>query len=202
VRFDAVVLAGGRARRLGGIDKTMIEIGDTTLLERVLNSVTDASTVVVVGPRQTTRVSAVWTRERPRGAGPVHALRAGLTYVTAPLVAVMAADLPFVSREVTQRLIVAARDRDGAIVIDDDGRDQMMLGMYATEALRARLSRIANTVGASMGELIDGLDLQRVADAAAAFDCDTYDDVAAARQKVGDLSVGSMDERRLWGTRP
>jgi molybdopterin-guanine dinucleotide biosynthesis protein A len=202
VRFDAVVLAGGRARRLGGIDKTMIEIGDTTLLERVLNSVTDASTVVVVGPRQTTRVSAVWTRERPRGAGPVHALRAGLTYVTAPLVAVMAADLPFVSREVTQRLIVAARDRDGAIVIDDDGRDQMMLGMYATEALRARLSRIANTVGASMGELIDGLDLQRVADAAAAFDCDTDDDVAAARQKVGDLSVGSMDERRLWGTRP
>lgn len=40
--YDAVVLAGGSARRLGGADKPGLRVGDSTLIERVAAAVCDA----------------------------------------------------------------------------------------------------------------------------------------------------------------
>ncbi|WP_344329901.1 molybdenum cofactor guanylyltransferase, partial [Kitasatospora putterlickiae] len=70
--YDAIVPAGGAARRLGGADKPGLTIGGTTLLDRVLAACADARTTVVVGPaRPTARPGIRWTRERPPGGGPV-----------------------------------------------------------------------------------------------------------------------------------
>ncbi len=68
--WDALVLAGGSARRLGGVDKSAVTIGNQTLLERLLAAVGDAGGVVVVGPRRPLAVSRriVWTREQPLAA--------------------------------------------------------------------------------------------------------------------------------------
>jgi molybdopterin-guanine dinucleotide biosynthesis protein A len=195
VSIDAVVLAGGRARRFGGADKALIEIGGEPLLDRVVSALSDAERIVVVGPRRITPSGIVWVQEQPPGEGPVHALVAGLEHVGAEMVAVVAVDLPFVSRDAIRRLADAAQGRDGALVIDADGRDQMMLGVYRTDALRARLAELRQTSGASMKELIEGLDLERVEDAVSAFDCDTAADVLAAREKAGELGAESVDRR-------
>jgi molybdopterin-guanine dinucleotide biosynthesis protein A len=180
---------------LGGADKALIEIGGQTLLNRVLGALNDAGRIVVVGPRRLTPSDIVWVKEHPLGAGPVHALAAGLQHVGAELVVVVGVDLPFVSRDAIRRLADAARGRDGALVIDADGRDQMMLGVYRTDALRARSAELRRTSGASMKELIEGLDLERVEDAVSALDCDTADDVLAAREKAGELGAESVDRR-------
>lgn len=195
MRIDAVVLAGGRARRLGGADKALIEIAGHTLLDRVLGALNDVGRIVVVGPRRFTPSDIVWVKEHPPGAGPVHALAAGLQHVAAELVVVVGVDLPFVSHDAIRRLADAARGRDGALVIDADGRDQMMLGVYRTDVLRARSAELRKTSGASMKELIEGLDLERVEDAVSSFDCDTADDVRAAREKAGELRAESVDRR-------
>jgi molybdopterin-guanine dinucleotide biosynthesis protein A len=52
--FDAVVLAGGRAARLGGADKPGLVVGQRTLLGSAVSAVTEAgaSRVVVVGPQR------------------------------------------------------------------------------------------------------------------------------------------------------
>ena len=50
--WDAVVLAGGTARRMGGLDKTMLDVGGVALLDRVLGALGGGpATVVVVGRR-------------------------------------------------------------------------------------------------------------------------------------------------------
>ncbi|MFD5771575.1 molybdenum cofactor guanylyltransferase, partial [Streptomyces sp. NPDC127049] len=75
--YDAVVLAGGAARRLGGVDKPGLRVGGRALLDRVLAACAGARLTVVVGdPRPTVR-PVRWTRERPAGTGPVAALAAG-----------------------------------------------------------------------------------------------------------------------------
>jgi molybdopterin-guanine dinucleotide biosynthesis protein A len=180
--FDAVVLAGGSARRLGGVDKAALEVGGRSLLDRVLDAVADASRVVVVGPVRTTDAPVVWCREEPAGGGPVAALAAGLAHVQADRVVVLAGDLPFLTADVVTQLRDAATGRDGALVVDPDGRDQLLLGMWDAAALRAALP--AQPAGARLGETLGRLDPVRIridAEPAPWFDCDTEADLATAR---------------------
>jgi len=74
--YDAVILAGGRARRLGGLDKPGLDVGARTLVENVVAAVPGARRVVVVGPERGLR-KVIGVREDPPGSGPVPALRAG-----------------------------------------------------------------------------------------------------------------------------
>lgn len=105
--YDAIVLAGGAARRLGGADKPALHVGGRALLDRVLDACTDASTTVVVGGRRPTARPVRWTLEDPPGAGPVAALDAGLRATSAELVLVLSADLPFLDRATVETLLRA-----------------------------------------------------------------------------------------------
>ena len=69
--YTAVVLAGGRAARLGGQAKPQLEVGGRTMLAAVLAAVTDAARRVVVGPAQPVPADVVLVREGPPGGGPV-----------------------------------------------------------------------------------------------------------------------------------
>ncbi|MET9501800.1 NTP transferase domain-containing protein [Streptomyces sp. NPDC006622] len=187
---DALVLAGGGARRLGGADKPGVRVGGRALLDRVLGACGDAETTVVVAdPRPTTR-PVRWTREDPPGTGPVAALGAGLRHITAAHVVVLSADLPFLATDTVRRLLMAldAEGTEGALLTDADGRDQPLVAAYRTSALRRELSVLGEGDGGLGGlplrRLTAGLDLTRVPDPVASFDCDTWDDIAAARARI------------------
>ncbi|MDJ0380747.1 NTP transferase domain-containing protein [Streptomyces sp. G-G2] len=202
--YDAIVLAGGAARRLGGADKPALSVGGRALLDRVLDACADAAdTVVVGGPRPTAR-PVRWTREEPPGGGPLAALAAGLRHTTADLVLVLSADLPFLDRETVRALRRAATGEgapaegpvtdgpmaDGALLRDADGRDQPLVAAYRAESLRRELALLATEHGGLTGlplrALTAELELTRVsaAEPLASFDCDTWDDLAAARARI------------------
>ncbi|MGH3376563.1 MAG: NTP transferase domain-containing protein, partial [Actinoallomurus sp.] len=50
--YDAVVLAGGGARRLNGADKPGLRVGGRSLVAWVAAAVADAERLVLVGPRR------------------------------------------------------------------------------------------------------------------------------------------------------
>ncbi|MBR7828622.1 NTP transferase domain-containing protein [Actinospica sp. MGRD01-02] len=190
--FDAIVLAGGLARRLEGADKPALEIGGVSLLDRVVAACADAGEVVCVGPRRPTRRPVRWTREDPPGSGPVAALAAALDSTDrapAAHVVVLAADLPFLTADVVHSLWTAAAGRDGAVLADRAGKDQWLAACYRRSSLTAALDRLAGErgggAGASLKRLLAGFDLARVPDVAGgAFDCDTWEDVAHVRRLV------------------
>ncbi|UQS25073.1 NTP transferase domain-containing protein [Amycolatopsis thermalba] len=135
----AVVLAGGSARRLSGVDKPMLVVGGKPLLHRVIAAVGGADPVVVVGPARDGVAGVRWAREDPPGGGPAAALAAGLRHVTTSRVAVLAGDLAGVTPSTTERLTAALGDADGAILTDDAGRRQWLIGVWRTASLRAAL---------------------------------------------------------------
>jgi molybdopterin-guanine dinucleotide biosynthesis protein A len=106
------------------------------MLATVLAALDGAGPRVVVGPPQPVPDGVLLVREEPPGGGPVPALVAGLAAVgDAEVVAVLAADLPFV----TSALVTALRERltgDGVLVVDGTGRDQLLLGVWRTAVLR------------------------------------------------------------------
>lgn len=63
--YDAIVLAGGTARRLGGAAKPQLEVGGRTLLDRAVGAVSGAGRIVVVGPEQPFEHPAQHRVERP-----------------------------------------------------------------------------------------------------------------------------------------
>ncbi|RST20799.1 molybdenum cofactor guanylyltransferase [Streptomyces sp. WAC04770] len=193
--YDVIVLAGGAAKRLGGADKPAVRVGGRALLDRVLAACSGAGVTVVVGGRRPTSRPVVWTREVPEGGGPLAALGAGVRLTTAERVLVLSADLPFLGPATVDALLSAAGDdggedgREGALCTDPDGRDQPLLAVYRAEPLRRELALLATEHGSLAGlplRLLTGeLDLARVdAGPHAAFDCDTWEDIAAARARI------------------
>ena len=177
--FGGVVLAGGTAARMDGIDKAGLELGGRTLLEWAIDAFVDADEVVVVGPRSapTTR-PVTFTREDPPKGGPVAGLLTGVdALLGAPaVVGVLAVDMPRVTAYTVRRLRDAATGHDGAFLVDADGRRQLA-GVVSAARPRGVRPDLEHQHGMSLRALLAGLDLAAVpADGAEARDVDTWTD--------------------------
>lgn len=198
--YDAVVLTGGRSSRLGGVPKPELRIGGRTMAERVLAAVRDADRSIVVGPAARDVPVDLVTREEPPGGGPVAALAAGLVGVRAPMVAVLAADLPFLDAATVRMLREAlAADPAAALAlpVDAEGRDQLLCAVWRTAALRAALAEVGGPAGVALRAVVaaaPGPVVRIVGDGAGLppwFDCDTPGDLAAAREWAPPAREGS-----------
>lgn len=190
------MLAGGRATRAGGVDKPGLVVGERTLAASVVSAAVAAGAqrVILVGPDRPGLLAGrpgppgglVFVREKPPGSGPVPALRRGLAEVTAPVVAVLAADLPFLRARHLRPLVAAVGGGgDGAIMLDDSGREQWLAGCWRTAVLR---KAAAGYAGDSLYGLLAPLAPAMIRyDLAAGeappwLDCDTAEDLTRARQ--------------------
>src|SRR5947209_8147673 len=138
-----LVLAGGQGRRLGGVDKALVDIGGTTMLDRVLAAVAvHTDELVVVGPVRTTAVAGVhFTIEPSPGGGPVPAVAAGLAEVPdADVAVVLAVDLPLLSAEDVATLLAGLDETvDAVAAADHRGRPNPLLAAYRAGALCSTL---------------------------------------------------------------
>ena len=182
-RLGAIILTGGTAARMGGIDKASIELGGVTLLERALAATMGAVEVVVVGEEVPTTRPVTWTREDPVGGGPAAGLYAGLGWIRTDLVAVLAVDMPKVNAGTIARLTWAVEAGgydgpvDGAVLEDADGRTQPLCAVYRVASLREK--RPDDVHDLSMKRLLATLNLDRVpAVGSEARDIDTWEDLA------------------------
>jgi len=169
-----VVHAGGRARRLGGVDKPALVVGERSMLDTVLLACDGAAGIVVVGPPRPTVVDVRWTREDPPHGGPLAALVAGLHAMPEPAeaTAVLAADLPGLRAHTLRRLLDALADEpagrsgrgwvDGALLVDPAGRPQWLAGVWRTAALRTGLAGLGDPTGQALHALLEGLPSARV----------------------------------------
>jgi molybdopterin-guanine dinucleotide biosynthesis protein A len=226
--FDAVILAGGRAARMDGADKPGLEVGGRPMLVSVAvaAAAAGAARLIVVGPERGGAVGRglaaaasglpgglVMVREEPPGGGPVPALRCGLAAARSPWVALLAADLPFLTGSWLARLLTlagtgvpngtAGRDAAsslsdagadsgpgglaGAVLADGDGRAQWLAGCWRTDRVRSALRGYR---GDSLGGLMRPLGALLVAEAgdgpAPWLDCDDPSQLAAARAAARD----------------
>ena len=175
--YDAVVLAGGRSRRMGVADKTRLIVGGTPLLDRALRAVAGADRVVVVGESRVTTTDVTWVREEPPGGGPAAAIAAGLAHVTADVVVLLAGDMPLISTSDVDRLVDAVSD-DGAVYIDDAGQEQWLCSAWRTTALR----NTPFAAGTSLREALCDFEFTRLPAPAVVVDCDTPEDLVRAEE--------------------
>ncbi|MEV7604990.1 NTP transferase domain-containing protein [Paenarthrobacter sp. NPDC089322] len=191
MEFNAVILAGGRATRLGGVPKPGLKYDGGTLLSRTLQAVRGASSVVVVGPDGHALPHGVLSaREEPAFAGPAAAIAAGLAALrksgdASPWTLVLACDMPHASRGIPSlwEQLEAHPHVDGAMAVSADDRKQPLLGIYRTSALEKEVavaSEGAGLTNSSVFRLLARLNLLGVTvPNGSTDDVDTWDDAAA-----------------------
>ena len=178
--FCGVVLAGGTAARMDGVDKASIELAGRTLLAYAVDAFLDADEVVVVGPAgvRTERPVTTVFEDPPRG-GPVAGLLTGVDALlrTPLLVGVLAVDMPRVTPATMRRLREAAAGRDGAFLVDADGRRQLA-GVLDAARLRDVRPDLEGQHGMALHRLLAPLDLAEVAASGdEAVDVDSWTDL-------------------------
>lgn len=175
VDWDAIVLAGGRGSRLGGVDKATLELDGETLLARTLRAVSGAGRVIVVGDPRPLPEGTIVVREEPRFAGPAAAIGAAASEVHAPYVFLVGCDQPFLADAVGPLLDVTSGD--GVIAIDGAGRRQHLMSVLRTAALKTSIAAQASLIDLSVRALLAPLELVEVAvPGRAALDIDTWHD--------------------------
>ncbi|MET9019264.1 NTP transferase domain-containing protein [Actinopolymorpha sp. NPDC004070] len=186
--YDAIVLAGGGARRFGGTDKVLLPVGGRPMLDRVLAACAGAASVTVVGPRRPVDphlpVRTHWTREDPPGSGPLAAVAAGLGAGATPVVVVLAADMPLVDADVVADLVAALAgvgpDVEAVTLTDETGRTQPLAAAYRRTAVDRVLAETGDPRNQPARRLTTRLKCAELRSPLAARDCDTPDDLAVA----------------------
>ena len=135
-----VILAGGRATRMGGRDKPYLpldEAGDT-LIGRVLTVLARRfpHILVVTRPGAMVRTAAALpiAFDRFEGYGPLGGLHAGLGEIKTPLAFVCGADMPSLSGPLIDLLVERARD-DRPLVPVRGGRPEPLHAIYPAACL-------------------------------------------------------------------
>jgi molybdopterin-guanine dinucleotide biosynthesis protein A len=150
MQVAAAIIAGGRARRLGGVAKPFLRVGGRTIAERqlavlrplfsrVLAVVAEAADAAPWG-----ELGIATVADAVPGAGPLAGVAAALASLPAGAsVVCVAGDLPFLA----PRLLAALRDADaGALTVVPrvDGRAEPLCARYATRLLSEAQARLAD----------------------------------------------------------
>ncbi|WP_024799739.1 NTP transferase domain-containing protein [Nocardia sp. BMG51109] len=198
---DAIVLAGGRATRMGGVDKPAIVVGGRSMLDAALSAVAGCASTVVVGPPRPELGPGIrQVQETPAGAGPVAAIAAGMRSLAesgapAGSVVVLAADMPFLTADAIAELLRHADESgaDAVFATDESGRPQYLVGVWRRTALLAALDRLDSLPNQPMKALVPAA--TALVPLSGVADCDTDDDLRRARAQAAPLALD--DARKI-----
>lgn len=192
--MPAAVLAGGRGRRLGGIDKWSLDVGGTPQGARCLGAVQDVfARVMVTGrsalpaswagpkprgrlggrrqPRRPAPARLEWLPDAAPGSGPLGGLLTAFEASPGSSLFALAGDMPFLSPALMRHMLFTAARFEGkfdAFVPRWGGFSEPLHAIYGP-ACHARLRTMlepaaAPLVGHRVTDLLDGLRVKEVGD--------------------------------------
>jgi molybdopterin-guanine dinucleotide biosynthesis protein A len=125
ISWTAAILAGGQARRLGGIDKSALVVGARSILDRQLTLLGGLTRHLLIVTNDRSRVQPVGVPvvvDRIGGAGALGGLYTALVEAPTEQVLVIGCDMPFLTAPFLQFLVERGRNMDAAIPRDEHGR--------------------------------------------------------------------------------
>jgi molybdopterin-guanine dinucleotide biosynthesis protein A len=120
VTRTALIFGGGRATRLGGVNKALLEVGGAPIIDRILESLgtlCDETVLLTNDAALESRKSLRMVYDSEPHAGVLPALAAGLAQASSELCLAVACDMPFVSRRLFELLLELQAQSDADVVI-------------------------------------------------------------------------------------
>ncbi|HYN63313.1 MAG TPA: molybdenum cofactor guanylyltransferase [Candidatus Limnocylindrales bacterium] len=162
ISWTAAILAGGQARRLGGIDKSALVVGTSSILERQLSLLRGLTPHILIVASDRSRIRADDVRvvaDRIPGAGALGGLYTALMDAPTEQVLVIGCDMPFLDAPFLTYLLERGRDVDAvvdAVVPRDERGRHPLCASYARRIaghLHGRIMAGQLTVGDALEDL-------------------------------------------------
>lgn len=145
---SAIILAGGKGRRMGIVEKALLEFEGKTILERLLESLFRVVDEVILSVRDKSQKEKLipvlekfpareirFCFDTLKDAGPLEGIRAGLLESRSEYSFVCAGDMPFVNSGVVDLLFEKAAGRDAALPRWDDRMFEPLHAVYSRRLL-------------------------------------------------------------------
>jgi len=204
-RFPAIILAGGRATRMGGGDKPLLDLGGRPMLAHVIVRLSrQCGPLALNANGDPARFAAfglpVLADDLPGFPGPLAGILAGMEWaaaVGAASVVSVAADTPFFPADLATRLARARTDAGPVIAATQDASgalaDHPTFGLWPV-ALRDPLRRFLKAGQRRLRDFAARHDAGRAVWKTAAidpfFNINTPEDLARARAGPGERNSG------------
>jgi molybdopterin-guanine dinucleotide biosynthesis protein A len=138
-QVTALILAGGKATRLGGVDKREIVVDGRTIFERQVEALAPCvAEIIVSSPRAIAGYRCV--ADPVAGAGPLAGIAAGLAAATTPWLFVIAGDMPHVHRGFVEYVLSRGDATCDAVGIRIGGLPEPLCTLLRIAAWRANVS--------------------------------------------------------------
>lgn len=145
-RISGVILAGGMARRMGGVDKGLVEYRGQPLIEHVLTAlVPQVSGVIINANRNLERYESYGRPVVPdivgEFAGPLAGMASGMQSTTTEHLVSVPCDSPLISPDLVARLYTQLTQNDAEISVAHDGiRMHPVFALMRTDLLPSILA--------------------------------------------------------------
>jgi molybdopterin-guanine dinucleotide biosynthesis protein A len=145
---SAAILAGGRARRLGGADKASLAVGRARIIDRQLAALSTVADDVRIVTNASGRYGDLGVRVVPdaiAGAGPLGGIYSALLDAAHERVLIIACDLPFITPALLERLVAESGTGDevDAVVPRSARGLEPLCALYTKRCAATVKSRIA-----------------------------------------------------------
>jgi len=155
--WTAAILAGGRARRVGGLDKSALPVGERSVLDRQLGMLRALTPHILIVGRDdlSYREAGVPVVVDRIAGGALGGLYTALMAAPTQQIIVMACDMPFLTAPFLVHLAARGAGGDAAIPRDDRGWHPLSVSWARSAApqLRARIDAGALRIVDATAEL-------------------------------------------------
>ena len=125
--ITGVVLAGGRARRMGGADKGLVEIDGKPMVVFIVEALKPQTAAVIINANRNLEQyrelcgCPVVPDRQGNFAGPLAGMASGMEAAQTPFVLTAPCDSPLLSRQLGARLFEALEREDAELAVAHDG---------------------------------------------------------------------------------
>lgn len=144
VQIDAVILAGGMARRMGGIDKGLVELSGKPMISHTIERVKpQVDRIMINANRNQEQYAAlgfdVLSDKETGYLGPLAGMVTAMDNTQAELLLVVPCDSPMLPQDLCERMYASLVEADADIAVASDGEYQQPVVMLLKPHLKTSM---------------------------------------------------------------
>lgn len=145
LQIDAVILAGGMARRMGGDDKGLVELNGKAMIEHTIERIKpQVKEILINANRNQTRYAefgfTVLSDEYTGFLGPLAGMITAMGHTQADYLLVVPCDCPLLPRDLVARLLASIETNNAELAVASDGEREQPVVMLLKPSLRESMT--------------------------------------------------------------